>query len=120
MNQYYIVSATMTRQSRIYDITGEVLAASGQYQRWAGATLPLGKKLFETDFHTRKVRQIQQKYGSKVEVNWLHDDDWFTLASLDPGLTVEDIEREFDLIPLDAYRIRSGKAVDEARTGATQ
>ena len=34
---------------------------------------------------------FSKKYGPKVEVNWLHDDDWFTLDSLDPDLTVDDI-----------------------------
>lgn len=115
MNQYYVVSSTQTRQSRIYDITGEELAASGKYQQWTGATLPLGKRLFEIDFHARKVHQILEKYGSRIDVNWLHDDDWFTLASLDPGLTVEDLEQEFGLTPLDAYRVRANGAVDKAR-----
>lgn len=120
MNQYYVVSSTQTRQSRIYDITGEEIAASGKYQPWAGATLPLGKRLFEIDFHVRKVHEIQQKYGSRIDVSWLHDDDWFTLASLDPGLTVEDIEQEFGLTPLDAYRIRATGAVDKARASAAK
>ncbi|MGH9427952.1 MAG: carbon-nitrogen hydrolase family protein, partial [Terriglobia bacterium] len=80
MNQYYVVSSPMRGSSRIYDISGEVLASSGNYQQWAGAALPIGKRLFEIDFHTRKARERQQKYGSKVEVVWFHDDDWFTLA----------------------------------------
>jgi predicted amidohydrolase len=118
MNQYYIVSSAMRGPSKIYDITGEVLSSSGNYQQWAGAVLPMGKRLFEIDFHTKKVREIQQKYGSKVEVVWLHDDDWFTLASLDPELTVEDIISEFGLTPLNDYRIRATAAIDKARAGA--
>jgi hypothetical protein len=115
MNQLYIVSSTRSRLSRIYDITGAELAVSGQFQPWAGAALPLGKRLFEIDFHTRKARDIQRKYGEKVDVTWFHEDDWFTLASLDPDLTVEDLMAEFDLTPLDAYRHRAGKAIDAAR-----
>jgi beta-ureidopropionase len=115
MNQFFVVSSAGTRSSRIYDITGEVLAASGTYQQWAGAAIPLGRRLFEIDFHVDKVRRIQQKYGPKVDVRWYHEDDWFTLASLDPDLTVEDLEKEFGLTPLDDYRIRAGKAVEAAR-----
>ena len=115
MNQFYVVSSTNSRSSNIYDITGQVLASSGHSQQWAAAALPIGKRLFETDYHAQKVRQIQQKYGPRVEVVWFHDDDWFTLASLDPGLTVEDIIAEFGLTPLDDYRIRAAKAVDKAR-----
>ena len=114
-NEMFIVSSAGIRPSRIYDITGRVLAQSGDYQHWAAAVLPLGRRLYEVDFHTQKVRQLQQKYGPKVDVTWYHDDDWFTLASLDPGLTTGDLEKEFGLTPLRDYRIRAGKAVDAAR-----
>jgi predicted amidohydrolase len=119
-NEFFVVSSTGTRPSRIYDITGSVLSATGDYQHWTGAVLPLGRTLYEVDFHVQKVRSIQQKYGSKVEVRWYHDDDWFTLASLDPDLTVEDIEKEFGLSPLQQYRIRAGKAVESARSKAAR
>jgi beta-ureidopropionase len=118
VNQFYVVSSAMRGSSRIYDITGQVLSSSGHYQQWAAAALPLGKRLFEIDFHVKKVREIQQKYGSRVEVVWLHDDDWFTLASLDPDLTVEDIMSEFGLTPLDNYRARAAAAIDKARAAA--
>jgi predicted amidohydrolase len=118
MNQFFIVSSTQSRLSRIYDITGEVLSVSGQFQPWAGAALPVGKRLFEIDFHTRKARDIQSKYGERVEIRWYHEDDWFTLASRDPALTVEDLMVEYGLTPLDAYRQRAKKAIDTAREGA--
>lgn len=114
-NEVYIVSSTRSRRSRIYDITGEQLAATGEYQQWAGAALPLGKRLFEIDFHVRKARDLQKKYGSKIELKWYHEDDWFTLASLDPELTVDDLIREYGLTPLSAYRARAGEAVRKAR-----
>jgi hypothetical protein len=117
-NQYFVVSSPGSRTARIYDITGQVLATSGRYQLWAGAVLPLGRRLFEIDFHVEKMRRLQQKYGAKVDVVWYHDDDWFTLASLDPDLTVEDLGKEFGLTPLDDYRVRAGKAVDAARARA--
>jgi beta-ureidopropionase len=117
-NQFYIVSSPMRGSSNIYDISGQVLASSGNYQQWAGAALPTGKRLFEIDFHASKARAIQEKYGAKVELVWFHDDDWFTLASLDPNLTVEDIISEFGLTPLDDYRARATKAVEQARTNA--
>lgn len=120
LNQYFVVSSADTRASRIYDITGRVLASSGGYQRWAGAVLPLGRRLFEVDFHIQKMRALQQKYGPKVDVVWYHDDDWFTLASLDKDLTVEDLEKEFGLTPLNEYRVRAAEAVEAARAHPVQ
>ncbi len=115
MNECYVVSSTNSRASRIYDITGEVLATSGAYQQWAGAALPIGKRLFEIDYHTGKAREMQRKYGPRIELTWYHEDDWFTLASLDPNLTVEDLIAEFGLTPLSDYRVRAAKAIVEAR-----
>ncbi len=51
LNQCFIVTSTMTRAASIYDITGEQIATTGKYQRWAGAILPVGKRLFEIDYH---------------------------------------------------------------------
>ena len=115
MTQTYVVSSAIRSTSQIYDITGEVLAASGHHQPWAAAALPIGKRLFEIDFHAEKARAIQKKYGSKVDLVFLHDDDWFTLASLDPDVATEDIIAEFGLTPLDDYRMRAAKAVEKAR-----
>ncbi len=52
-----------------------------------------------------------------MELVFLHDDDWFTLASLDPDVATEDIIAEFGLTPLDDYRVRAGRAVERARAG---
>ncbi len=120
MNQCYVVSSTQRGPSSIYDITGGVLASSGYYRHWAAAVLPLGKRLFEIDFHIEKMRQIEAKYGSKVQITWLHDDDWVTLASLDRDLTVEDLIAEFGLTPLDDYRTRADKAVRRALPGSAK
>lgn len=117
LHQYYVVSATLSRTSSIYDVTGQTLASTGKFQQWAGAVLPLGKTVFEIDFHTSKIRKIQQKYGSKVEVRWYHDDDLVTLASLDPVLTVEDLIEEYELIPHPDYIRRAQRQQDESRPG---
>jgi predicted amidohydrolase len=115
LNEYYVVSSTRTRPSRIYDISGEVMAASGMFQPWAQATLHLSKRLFEIDYHTSKMKQLQQRYGRRVLVQWCHDDDRFTLASLDPELSVEQLIEEFELVPLREYLVRAGRVIDTAR-----
>lgn len=117
-NQVFVVTSPQSGAGRIYDVTGTMLAESGKYQRWIGAELPLGKRVFEIDFHIPKMREIQRKYGQRVQIEWSHDDDWVTLASLDPDLTVEDLIREYGLLPLDAYRERSARAIKRAREKA--
>jgi predicted amidohydrolase len=117
-NEYYVVSSTNDGAAHIYDITGEVLAATGKYQDWGGAALPVGKRLFEVDFNASKAQEIQQKYGSRVQVTWYHDSDWFTLASLDPQLTVAGLIAEYGLTPLDDYIGRATKEINQARAEA--
>jgi beta-ureidopropionase len=115
LNQCFIVSSTMTRAASIYDITGDPIATTGKYQRWTGAELPIGKRLFEIDYHIGKIRKIIEKYGTKVRVTWYHDDDLVSIASLDPQLTVEDLIDQFDLTPHSAYIQRAQLAQDERR-----
>jgi len=114
-NQYYVASATTTRDSRIYDVTGSVLSRSGFWAPWTEACLNLGKRLFETDFHMDKMHALQRKYEDRVSVEWTHDEDWFTLASNDPQVSVEDLIQEFDLLPVTEYHQRCELAQDKAR-----
>ena len=115
LNQYFVVASTKSRPASIYDITGERLATTGRFQQWTGAVLPLGKTVFEIDFHVSKMRDIQKKYGSRVEVTWYHDEDLVTLASLDPALTVQDLIREYELTPHRDYILRAQRKQDKTR-----
>jgi len=118
LNQCFVVSSTMTRAASIYDITGDRIATTGKYQQWAGAVLPIGKRLFEIDYHVSKMRKIAEKYGDSVRVTWYHDDDLVSVASLDPELTVDDLIEEFELTPHTAYIKRAQQAQDERRSAA--
>ena len=115
LNQCFIVSSTMTRASSIFDISGDIIATTGKYRDWAGAVLPVGKKMFEIDFHVSKMRNIKNKYGPKVSIQWYHDDDLVSLASLDPDLTVAALIDEFELTPHPDYIQRAQKAQDKLR-----
>ena len=118
LNHYYIVSSPKRGSANVWDITGEALATSGKYQVWAEAAIPLGKRIFEVVSAGPKAREIQQKYGSRVEVTWYHESDWVTLQSLDSNLSVDDLIEEYDMTPLDEEIARSTKLIDQARAKA--
>lgn len=120
LNQSFIVSSTQRSASCILDITGDTIQATGKYQGWAGAVLPLGKQLFEVDFHVAKMRQLQAKYGTRVQVTWHHDDDLVSLASLDPNLTVSQLIEEYKLTPHRAYIQHAQQAQDRVRSTARE
>ena len=115
INKYYVVSATMDRFAAIYDISGDKIAQTGRFEQWVGAEISLDKQLFEIDYHVTTMRNIQAKYGKRVKVTWLHAEDWVTLESLDPKLSVQDIIKEFKLMPKIKYHNKSTKAVEKAR-----
>ena len=114
-NEMYVATSTRGGRSRIYDITGRVIDRSGQFRQWTTATLALDKRLFEIDFHIPKAREIEQKYGERIHIEWLHEDDGFTLESRDPDLSVQDVIDEFGLIPLREYLARCESRIEEAR-----
>jgi beta-ureidopropionase len=119
-NEVYVVSATLVSASRIIDISGDTIAKTGRYQHWAGAVLPMGKRLLETDYQIDLIRRVQQKYGDRVSIEWVHDEDEFTLASLDPELTEDEIIREFGLLPTGEYHTRCTAVQDACRGKSSQ
>lgn len=114
-NEFYVVSATKTRKSSIFNITGDIIDSSGSHRKWAQATLPLKKRLLETDFHGDKLRQVEKRYGRRVQVEYFHEDDWATVASLDPELSIEEIFTECGLVSLTDYHARASSAMDKVR-----
>ena len=115
LNQSFVVTSTKRRAASIFDITGDVIDTTGKFRHWVAAELPVGKRLFETDFHVEKMRKIEEKYGRKVRVTWYHDDDLVSLASLVPNLTVEELISEFDLTLHTAYIQRAQQVQDKNR-----
>lgn len=115
--QVYVASATRSGPSQIVDISGDVLGKSGARSQWAEAVVHLDKRLFEIDYHIPKARAIEAKYGPRIELKWFHEEDWFTLASLDPELSVDDLIEEFELLPLSRYLPRAEAAQRAARAG---
>jgi predicted amidohydrolase len=115
LNEYYIVSSTKSRVSAIYDITGDMIDRARPYRQWAHANLSLGKRLFETDYQKEKFKEIQRKYRGKVQIVHLDNEDWFTLASLSPEVSVADLVTEYGLTPLQEYLRRCAGQQDEAR-----
>lgn len=113
--EIFIAAPVRSRTTRIYDITGDSLAESGVYKPWAEASLHLDKRVFEIDYQLDNIRALERKYAEKARVAWYHEDDAFTIESLDPERSVDDLIREFDLIPLHPYLTRSQAAQDAVR-----
>lgn len=116
VNHYYIVSAT-GEDSRIIDITGDVIAEDGEFARWVCAPINLEKEFIHIWPQTLKFKDIQKKYGRKIRFHVFHKENWATLESLDAELKVRDILKEFDLPTYDEQLREATEIQNKHRLG---
>lgn len=96
--QVYIVSSTQKDTSRICDMSGEVMAQTGRWQRnWLCAPLNLEKTFLHAWPAVQKYPEIQKRYGRKIRLTTFAEEEWTILESLDPSVKIADILKEFDL-----------------------
>jgi predicted amidohydrolase len=113
--KYYIVGASWRDPATIYDITGDLIAMSGQWEHWAFATLNLEKVFLEIADYSGKLNEIKGRYGSSVLIRYYHDEDWVTIESRSPGLKIRDVLDEYKLIPHWDYIKIEEKEIDKYR-----
>jgi len=97
-NHYVVVSSTRKNTSKICDITGEEIAASGNYNQW-GVVAPvnLEKAFLHSWPFCQSFPDIDKKYGRKVRIYTLHEEEFSVIESLSPDVKVADIMKEFNL-----------------------
>ena len=113
--KYYVVGCSREDPSLIFDITGDMVSKSGRHQHCAFAPLNLEKVFCEIDFHGEKVRAIRKKYGRKVKIIYYHNEDWVTIESCSPDLTINQLINEFDILPHVDYIKRAQRYQDKFR-----
>jgi hypothetical protein len=97
-NQYYVVSSTLKGTTKICDTLGEDLALSGIYSRWGVcAKVNLDTVFLHTWPYNSSFSDIQKKYGRKVSIKTLHDEEFSVIESLSPEVKISDIMNEFNL-----------------------
>jgi beta-ureidopropionase len=97
-NQYVVVSSTLKNTTRIIDITGEEVATSGNWSSW-GVCAPVNlEKAFLASWpYVLSFPAIQKKYGRKVKISSLHEEEFSVIESLSPDVKIADLMKEFKL-----------------------
>jgi beta-ureidopropionase len=95
--KYHIVGCPRYNPATIFDMSGDLIDESGIYTPWACATLNMEKIFCEIDYHVQKANDIMKKYGERVLVKFYHEEDWVTIESRSPDLTIKEIVEEFGL-----------------------
>ena len=97
-NQYYMVSSTLKNSTRIVDITGADIAVSGNWNDW-GVCAPVNlEKAFLASWpYMQSFPDIQKKYGRKIRITSLHEEEFSVLESLSADVKIADVMKEFKL-----------------------
>lgn len=95
-NQYCVVSSTHKNTTKICDITGEEVAVSGNWSDWGVcAPVNLEKAFLHSWPYSDSFPAVQKKYGRKIKIHSLHEEEFSVIESLSPEVKVADIMREF-------------------------
>ena len=96
-NKYPVISSTK-EISKICDISGEVVAQTGVWDKnIICAPLNLEKAFLHTWPSVMKFDQIRTRYGRKIRITNFHEEQWSIIESLSPDVRVNDILNEFDI-----------------------
>jgi predicted amidohydrolase len=112
---YYVVGNSRINPSYIFDGMGNMISMSGRYEPWAFARLNLEKIFCEIDFHVDKIKEIRKKFGRKVEIVYSHDNDWVTIESRSPNLTIQQLIDDYGLVSRYDYIKRATKYIEKFR-----
>lgn len=97
-NQFVVVSSTRKNTSKICDLRGEVIAQTGIWGKsFVCAPVNLEKVLVDSWPHYQHFKEIQRKYGRKVQITTFHEEQWSVIESLSPDVFVMDILKEFGI-----------------------
>ncbi len=96
-NKYCVVSSTHKDTSKICDISGETIAKTGRWNRWACAPVNLEKAFLHTWPFVRRFDEIHAKYGRDIVIRNFAEEEWTIIESRSPDVKVADVLKEFEL-----------------------
>ncbi|MBV8833440.1 MAG: carbon-nitrogen hydrolase family protein [Acidobacteriaceae bacterium] len=116
-NHYYIVTATGTRDSQVYDITGErILDQTSKGVNVAHVTLDLDRGIYHENFNLAKRDKLLKEHRGEVEVEKaLPREQWFVLRAVRPGVSARALAHQYGLEELRDYVDRSRRDIDAMR-----
>ncbi|MCD4692256.1 MAG: carbon-nitrogen hydrolase family protein, partial [Calditrichales bacterium] len=97
-HRYVVVSSTHKYTSKICDISGEVIAETGIWDKnFFCAPVNLEKAFLYTWPYVMHFNEIRKKYGRQVRITNFHEEEVSIIESLSPNVFVADILKEFGL-----------------------
>jgi len=99
-HQYVVVSSTRKNTSKICDLRGEVIKETGFWDRnFFCGKVNLEKILIDTWPHVSHFNDMRMKYGRKINISTLHEEQFTVIESLSPEVLVAGILKEYGIKP---------------------
>ncbi|MHC4328172.1 MAG: carbon-nitrogen hydrolase family protein [Planctomycetota bacterium] len=95
-NKYIVVSGTRKGTSKICDISGEEVAATGRWAHWVCAPVNLEKAFLHTWPFCERFQDVHAKYGRKVSIRTFYEEEWTIIESRSPEVRIADVMKEFE------------------------
>ncbi len=114
-NQYCVVSCTRKGITQICDVSGEAVAKTGHWDKWACAPLNLEKAFLHTWPYVQRFPDIRKKYGRKIQIKTFFEEEWTIIESLSADVKIADVMQEFELKTLAQHIGAADQAQRKAR-----
>lgn len=116
-HHYYIVTATLTRDCLVYDITGEQLIYEcSDNLNITRVSLDLDRGIYHENFNIDRRDALLREHSADVaQEQWLTLEQWFVLRACRPGVSARRLARQYGLEELRDYLSRSRRQIDERR-----
>ncbi|MFH1267251.1 MAG: hypothetical protein ABIK89_16100 [Planctomycetota bacterium] len=81
------------------------------------ATLDLDRTFAHGNFNDTKIKRLLAEHPGEVELERRYaNENWYLIRSIRPGVRVRDLFEQYGIETLRAYRNRSRRAVEKARS----
>jgi len=117
-HNYYIVTSTLCSDCIVYDISGKEIHYSKKPEgiNISRIELDLDRRIFHENFNLSKRDALLKDYPGQIEQDlFMEREQWFTLKSLVPGISVQHLTREYGMEELGHYKSRSTSEIDKIR-----
>ena len=109
-NKFAIVSSTHKGTTKVCDITGEEIATAGWVRPWLCVPLNLERAVVHAWPFCEHNAAIQAKYGDKVRIRILTENEWMIFESLSPEVRIAEVLKEFGIPTHEQYTAKSDAA----------
>lgn len=116
-------------KSVIYDRDGSILADGGtwtttvrfgNHPAWIAHTLNMQSRIYHLDYNQAKIAEMMDRYGSGLDIRLAVEEARMQVTATSGELSIERVEREMELIPLQSYLADTRKQADQLRHGSKQ